>query len=73
MSLNLIGTRFYYSDSKNNFWSSSCGNLITIFGNETNNLIGGFLQPICRINNKTSSIVGCPLIIPTGLSSFLQT
>ncbi|MBA0789658.1 hypothetical protein Gotri_025069 [Gossypium trilobum] len=34
MSLNLTGTRFYYSDSKNYFWSSGCGNLITIFGNE---------------------------------------
>ncbi|MBA0785001.1 hypothetical protein Gotri_027088, partial [Gossypium trilobum] len=70
MSLNLTGTCFYYSDSNNFFWSSGCGNLVTIFGNETNNLIGGCLQPSCRINNKTSSIVGCPLTIPKGLSSF---
>ncbi|MBA0670604.1 hypothetical protein Goklo_000015, partial [Gossypium klotzschianum] len=70
MSLNLTGTRFYYSDSKNNFLSSGCGNLVTIYGNETDNLISGFLQPSCRINNKTSSIIGCPLIIPEGLSSF---
>ncbi|MFQ6667368.1 hypothetical protein Gotur_033415 [Gossypium turneri] len=70
MSLNLTGTRFYYSDFNNIFWSLGCGNLITIFGNETDNLIGGCLQPSCRINNKTSSIVGCPLTIPTGLSSF---
>ncbi|KAA3456028.1 wall-associated receptor kinase-like 8 [Gossypium australe] len=70
MSLNLTGTRFYYSDFRNSFWSSGCGNLVTIFGNGTNNLIGGFLQPSCRINNKTSSIVSCPLIIPMGLSSF---
>ncbi|MBA0756317.1 hypothetical protein Gogos_020504, partial [Gossypium gossypioides] len=70
MSLNLTGTRFYYSDPENNFWSSGCGNLVTIFGNETKNLISGFLQPSCRINNKTSSIVGCPLVIPKGLSSF---
>ncbi|KAK8278130.1 hypothetical protein V6Z11_D09G019900 [Gossypium hirsutum] len=69
MSLNLTGTRFYYSDSRNNFWSSGCGNLITIFSNETDNLISGCLQPSCRINNKTSSI-GCPFIIPKGLSSF---
>ncbi|TYG52371.1 hypothetical protein ES288_D09G022100v1, partial [Gossypium darwinii] len=69
--VNLTGTHFYYSDSKNNFWSSGCGNLITILGNETNNLIGGFLQPSCRINDKTSSIVSCPLTIPKGLSSFL--
>ncbi|MBA0739343.1 hypothetical protein Gogos_012625 [Gossypium gossypioides] len=70
MSVNLTSTHFYYSDSKNNFWSSGCGNLITIFGNETNNLIGGFLQPSCRINNKTSSIVSCPLTIPKGINSF---
>ncbi|MBA0881106.1 hypothetical protein Goshw_002869 [Gossypium schwendimanii] len=70
MSLNLTGTRFYYSDSKNNFLSSGCGNLVTTYGNETDNLISGFLQPSCRINNKTSSIIGCPLIIPEGLSSF---
>ncbi|TYI63453.1 hypothetical protein E1A91_D09G019000v1 [Gossypium mustelinum] len=69
MSLNLTGTRFYYSDSRNNFWSSGCGNLITIFGNETNNLLSGCLQPSCRINNKTSPI-GCPFSIPKGLSSF---
>ncbi|KAL1151167.1 hypothetical protein V6Z11_A09G022600, partial [Gossypium hirsutum] len=67
MSLNLTGTRFYYSDSRNSLWCSGCGNLVTIFGNETNNLIGGFLQPSCRINKKT---IFCPLIIPTGLSSF---
>ncbi|MFQ6630641.1 hypothetical protein Gotur_008453 [Gossypium turneri] len=73
MSVNLTGTHFYYSDSKNNFWSSGCGNLITIFGNETNSLIGGFLQPSCRINNKTSSIVSCPLTIPKGLSSFFAS
>ncbi|MBA0881107.1 hypothetical protein Goshw_002869 [Gossypium schwendimanii] len=47
-----------------------CGNLVTTYGNETDNLISGFLQPSCRINNKTSSIIGCPLIIPEGLSSF---
>ncbi|MBA0799539.1 hypothetical protein Gohar_010051, partial [Gossypium harknessii] len=70
MSLNLTGTRFYYSNFNNIFWSSGCGNLITIFGNETDNLIGGCLQSSCRINNKTSSIVGCLLTIPTGLSSF---
>ncbi|TYI63450.1 hypothetical protein E1A91_D09G018800v1 [Gossypium mustelinum] len=70
MSLNLTGTRFYYSDSKNNFLSSGCGNLATIYGNKTDNLISRFLQPSCRINNKTSSIIGCLLIIPEGLSSF---
>ncbi|KAA3456027.1 wall-associated receptor kinase-like 8 [Gossypium australe] len=67
MSLNLTGTSFYYSDSGNRLWCSGCGNLVTIFGNETNNLIGGFLQPSCRVNNTTNF---CPLIIPTGLSSF---
>ncbi|MBA0877971.1 hypothetical protein Goshw_020755, partial [Gossypium schwendimanii] len=69
MSLNLKGTRFYYSDS-NSFWSLGCGNLVTIFDNEIDNLIGGCLQPSCRINKETSSIVGCPLTIPKGLSSF---
>ncbi|KAL1061247.1 hypothetical protein V6Z11_1Z029200 [Gossypium hirsutum] len=72
MSLNLTGTRFYYSDFDNFFFSSGCGNLITIFGNETDNLIGGCLQPICRINKKTSSIIGCSLAIPKGLSSFFE-
>ncbi|TYJ16998.1 hypothetical protein E1A91_A09G020100v1 [Gossypium mustelinum] len=69
-SLNLTGTRFYYSDSDNIFWSSGCGNLVTVFSNETDNLIGGCLQPSCRINNETSSIVGCLVNIPQGLSSF---
>ncbi|TYI08725.1 hypothetical protein ES332_A09G021000v1 [Gossypium tomentosum] len=67
---NLTGTRFYYSDSHNIFWSLGCGNLVTIFGNETDNFIGGCLQPSCRINNKTSSIIGCLVTIPKGLSSF---
>ncbi|KAG4181995.1 hypothetical protein ERO13_A09G017300v2 [Gossypium hirsutum] len=70
MSLNLTGTGFYYSNFFNVFWSSGCGNLVTVFGNETNNLIGGCLQPSCRIHNKTSSIVGCSIPIPQGLSSF---
>ncbi|MBA0818137.1 hypothetical protein Gohar_003817, partial [Gossypium harknessii] len=54
MSLNLTGTRFYYSDYYNKLWSSGCGNLVTVF-NKTYNLIGGCLQPSCRINNETSS------------------
>ncbi|KAK8278106.1 hypothetical protein V6Z12_D09G018100 [Gossypium hirsutum] len=57
-------------DSSNIFWSLGCGNLVTIFGNETDYLIGRCLQPSCRINNKTSSNVGCLATIPTGLSSF---
>ncbi|KAH1092155.1 hypothetical protein J1N35_019412 [Gossypium stocksii] len=69
MSLNLTGTRFYYSDY-NTIWSSGCGNLVTIFNNETYNLIGGCLQPSCRINNETSSTDGCLVNIPKGLSSF---
>ncbi|KAK5802288.1 hypothetical protein PVK06_029873 [Gossypium arboreum] len=70
MSLNLTGTRFYYSDNYNIFWSSGCNNLVTIFGNETNNLIGGCMQPSCRIHNKTSSIPSCTTLLPQGLSSF---
>ncbi|KAK5802296.1 hypothetical protein PVK06_029881 [Gossypium arboreum] len=70
MNLNLTGTRFYYSDSFNIFSSSGCGNLVTIFGNETDNIIGGCLQSSCRSHNKTSFIVGCPGTIPQGLSSF---
>ncbi|KAH1092128.1 hypothetical protein J1N35_019385 [Gossypium stocksii] len=69
-SLNLIGTRLYYSDSDNIFWSSGCGNLITVFYNEMDNFTSGCLQPSCRINNETSSIVGCRVNIPQGLSSF---
>nr|KJB33573.1 hypothetical protein B456_006G018800 [Gossypium raimondii] len=69
MSLNLTGTGFYYSDYYNKFWSSGCGNLVTIF-NKTYNLIGGCLQPSCRINNETSSTDGCLVNIPQGLSSF---
>ncbi|MFQ6659675.1 hypothetical protein Gotur_028475 [Gossypium turneri] len=70
MSLNLIGTRFYYSNSDNIFWSSGCGNLVTVFGNEMDNAISGCLQPSCRFNNEASSIVGCRVNIPQGLSSF---
>ncbi|XP_040957538.1 wall-associated receptor kinase-like 3 isoform X2 [Gossypium hirsutum] len=70
MSLNLTGTRFYYSDIYNNFWSSGCDNLVTVFGNEIDNLIGGCLQPSCKINDETSSIGGCIVNIPQGLSSF---
>ncbi|XP_017614109.1 wall-associated receptor kinase-like 22 [Gossypium arboreum] len=43
---------------------AGCGNLVTTFSNETDNLIGGCLQPSCRINNETSSIVGCLVNIP---------
>ncbi|PPD68576.1 hypothetical protein GOBAR_DD34544 [Gossypium barbadense] len=68
-SLNLTGTRFYYSYYYNKFWSSGCGNLVTIF-NKTYNLIDGCLQPSCRINNETSSTDGCLVNIPQGLSSF---
>ncbi|KAG8482657.1 hypothetical protein CXB51_024277 [Gossypium anomalum] len=70
MSLNLTGTRFYYSDSDNIFWSSGCSNLVTVYGNEMDNIISGCLQSSCRINNETSSIVGCRVNIPQGLSSF---
>ncbi|MBA0858656.1 hypothetical protein Goshw_029431, partial [Gossypium schwendimanii] len=70
MSLNLTGTRFYYSDIDNIFWASGCDNLVTVFGNETDNLIGGCLQPSCKINDETSSIDGCIVNIPQGLSSF---
>ncbi|TYG52372.1 hypothetical protein ES288_D09G022200v1 [Gossypium darwinii] len=69
MSLNLTGTPFYYSDSYNKFWSSGCGNMVTVF-NKTYNLIGGCLQPSCRINNETSSTDGCLINIPQGLRSF---
>ncbi|MFQ6630640.1 hypothetical protein Gotur_008452 [Gossypium turneri] len=70
MSLNLIGTRFSYSTSDNNFYSSGCGNLVTIFGNETDKLFGGCLQPSCRINNKASHVASCLAFFPQGLSSF---
>ncbi|KAK8278126.1 hypothetical protein V6Z12_D09G019900, partial [Gossypium hirsutum] len=70
MSLNLTGTQFYYSDSYNFFCSLGCGNLVTIFGNKTDNIIGGCSQSSCRSHNKTSFIFGCPGTIPQGLSSF---
>ncbi|KAK8278128.1 hypothetical protein V6Z12_D09G020100 [Gossypium hirsutum] len=70
MSLNLTGTRFSYSTSDNSFYSSGCGNLITIFGNETDKLLGGCLQPSCRINNKISHVASCLAFFPQGLSSF---
>ncbi|KAL1151160.1 hypothetical protein V6Z11_A09G022000 [Gossypium hirsutum] len=69
-SLNLTGTRFYYSNSDNTFWSLGCGNLVTVFSSKLDNLIGGCLQPSCRINNEASSIDGCLVNIPWGLSSF---
>ncbi|XP_012457444.1 wall-associated receptor kinase-like 8 [Gossypium raimondii] len=70
MSLNLTGTPFYYSDFDNIFWSSGCGNLATVFDSETGNLVGGCLQPSCRISNETSSVTGCSFNIPHGLTSF---
>ncbi|KAA3480294.1 wall-associated receptor kinase-like 8 isoform X2 [Gossypium australe] len=70
MSLNLTRTPFYYSDFDNIFWSSGCGNLATVFDSETGNLVGGCLQPSCRISNETSSVTGCSFNIPHGLASF---
>ncbi|MFQ6630627.1 hypothetical protein Gotur_009389 [Gossypium turneri] len=49
---------------------AGCDNLVTVFGNKTDNLIGGCLQPSCKINDETSSIDGCIVNIPQGLSSF---
>ncbi|MFQ6659673.1 hypothetical protein Gotur_028475 [Gossypium turneri] len=49
---------------------AGCGNLVTVFGNEMDNAISGCLQPSCRFNNEASSIVGCRVNIPQGLSSF---
>ncbi|KAB2064412.1 hypothetical protein ES319_A09G017400v1 [Gossypium barbadense] len=57
-------------DLKDWFKVICCGNLVTIFDNETDNFIGGCLQPSCRINNETSSNDGCLVNIPQGLSSF---
>ncbi|MBA0812876.1 hypothetical protein Gohar_026805 [Gossypium harknessii] len=70
MSLNLTGTPFYYSDFDNVFWSSGCGNLVTVFDNEKGNLVGGCLQPSCRKSKETASATGCPINIPQGLGSF---
>ncbi|KAK9029857.1 hypothetical protein V6N11_031302 [Hibiscus sabdariffa] len=70
MSLNLTATPFYYSDFDNVFWSSGCGNLVTVFGNEMRNLIGGCLQPSCKNSNESSSVTGCPTKVPHGLTSF---
>ncbi|KAK8561058.1 hypothetical protein V6N13_149752 [Hibiscus sabdariffa] len=70
MSLNLKGTRFYYSDIHNAFWSSGCGNRVTVFDQGKGNFIGGCSQPSCRIQNETSSTTGCRIIIPRGLNSF---
>ncbi|KAK8556211.1 hypothetical protein V6N12_002622 [Hibiscus sabdariffa] len=70
MSLNLTTTPFYYSDLGNVFWSSGCGNLVTVFGNETSNLIGGCLQSSCKSSNESSSATGCPTNVPHGLTSF---
>ncbi|KAL4378578.1 hypothetical protein GQ457_02G043300 [Hibiscus cannabinus] len=70
MSLNLTTTPFYYSDFDNVVWSSGCGNLVTVSGNETSGLIGGCLQPSCKTSNESSSVTGCPTNFPHGLSSF---
>ncbi|KAK8636845.1 hypothetical protein V6N13_064281 [Hibiscus sabdariffa] len=70
MSLNLTATPFYYSDFGNVIWSWGCGNLVTVFGNKTSNLIGGCLQPSCRNSNEASSATGCPTNVPHGLTSF---
>ncbi|XP_016672990.1 wall-associated receptor kinase-like 9 [Gossypium hirsutum] len=52
------------ADSDDIFWSSGCGNLVIVFGNEMDNFISGCLQPSCRFNNEASSIVGCRVNIP---------
>ncbi|KAL1059727.1 hypothetical protein V6Z11_1Z012500 [Gossypium hirsutum] len=70
MSLNLTGTCFSYSTSDNSFYYSGCDNLVTIFDNETDKLLGGCLQPSCRINNKTSYVASCLAFFPRDLSSF---
>ncbi|KAE8735898.1 putative wall-associated receptor kinase-like 11 [Hibiscus syriacus] len=70
MSLNLTATPFYYSDFDNIIWSAGCGNLVTVFGNETSNFIGGCLQPSCRNGDEASSATGCPTKVPQGLTSF---
>nr|KJB33572.1 hypothetical protein B456_006G018700 [Gossypium raimondii] len=70
MSLNLTGTRFSYSTSDNSFYCSGCDNLVTIFGNETDKLLGRCLQPSCRINSKTSYVASCLAFFPQGPSSF---
>ncbi|TYJ16984.1 hypothetical protein E1A91_A09G019400v1 [Gossypium mustelinum] len=44
--------------------------VLLFFCNETDTLISGCLQPSYRINNETSSIAGCHINIPWGLSSF---
>ncbi|XP_052477309.1 wall-associated receptor kinase-like 6 isoform X2 [Gossypium raimondii] len=67
-NLKILAFDFFY-DSYNKFWSSGCGNMVTVF-NKTYNLIGGCLQPSCRINNETSSTNGCLVKIPQGLNSF---
>ncbi|KAK8665109.1 hypothetical protein V6N13_005284 [Hibiscus sabdariffa] len=68
-SLNLEGTPFYY-DIHNIFWSSGCGNLVTLFDKRDGNFIGGCSQPSCRIRNETSSSAGCRIFFPPGLNSF---
>ncbi|KAK8561061.1 hypothetical protein V6N12_048137 [Hibiscus sabdariffa] len=70
MNLSLKGTPFYYSDIDNVFWSSGCGNLVTLFDERDGNLIGGCSQPSCRIRNETSPSAGCSIIFPRGLNSF---
>ncbi|KAK8623956.1 hypothetical protein V6N13_065316 [Hibiscus sabdariffa] len=72
MSLNLTGSLFYFSTTDNVFWSVGCGNLVTVFDNEKQELVGGCMQPSCRNNNETSIAVGCRVVVPLGLSSFFM-
>ncbi|KAK8585948.1 hypothetical protein V6N13_050915 [Hibiscus sabdariffa] len=67
MSLNLTGSPFYFSDSKNEFWDVGCGNMVTVFDDEKNGFISGCVQPSCR---KGDSTTACRVMIPWGLSSF---
>ncbi|TYI91828.1 hypothetical protein E1A91_D02G022200v1 [Gossypium mustelinum] len=70
VSVNLTNTPFYFSDIFNRFGSVGCGNFATIYHNQTDNPIGGCLQPSCNSSANLSTNDMCFTLIPPRLDAF---
>ncbi|KAA3485596.1 wall-associated receptor kinase-like 3 [Gossypium australe] len=70
VSVNLTNTPFYFSDIFNRFGSVGCGNFATIYHNQTDDPIGGCLQPSCNSNANLSTNDMCITFIPPRLDTF---
>ncbi|TYH81973.1 hypothetical protein ES332_D02G023400v1 [Gossypium tomentosum] len=70
VSVNLTNTPFYFSDIFNLFGSVGCGNFATIYHNQTDDPIGGCMQPSCNSNANLSTNDMCFTSIPPRLDTF---